>query len=328
MATSLNFDDKHFEIITKATYVCSWPQSALQQKAALTATAEAEYRSEAAHLEELQVRANVATQRLQDELSDHTAVLQAFTAAQVADQKRTDDAQAQLVECLAELERRKASYADDQLALDADHATREATRVRTFNTDTERYNTMNTTMENAELHCDSQSRLVKEKKHHYDGVRETSDQAQYSVDQMKERLGNKLIALLNSYPSSTWIMERRGGDEGKTRDISDSVVRVITTMLVNPKKMYKKDIYASINRSSKNHESPVLFDVCEDLNIMYKSKANSGGFLYSLHRSFLAQLNFEPRSRKFQKIQRWHFSRKNRFLETEEEREEEYLARK
>ena len=187
---------------------------------------------------------------------------------------------------------------------------------------------MNATMVSSKLHCESQSKLVKEKRRHYDGVRETSDQAQYSVDQMKERLGNKLIALLNSYPSSTWIMEQRGGDEGKTRDISDSVVRVITTMLVNPKAMYKKDIYASINRSSKSHESPFLFDVCEDLNIMYKEKTNSGGFHYSLHRTFLAQLDFEPRSRKFRKVQRWHFSSKNKFLETEKEREDEYRARK
>ena len=64
MATSLSFEEKHIDIISTATYVCTWPQSALKKKAARTATAKTEYHREEAHLKELQLGAKAANQRL------------------------------------------------------------------------------------------------------------------------------------------------------------------------------------------------------------------------------------------------------------------------
>ena len=163
-------------------------------------------------------------------------------------------------------------------------------------------------------------------KHNFEKLHDESEQATFSRDVLNERYANQVVDILNDHPPTSWVMGQRGTGSGGTRDFRDAVVRIITSMTVNPEFMNKTEIWHSINRSAHNQESSFLFKTCVDLAIMDTEKSKAGVIRYVLHPVFLDQLEIKPQSRKFQKIQRWHFNRDNVFLPTTEDCETEYRA--
>ena len=146
------------------------------------------------------------------------------------------------------------------------------------------------------------------------------------MDVLNERYANQVVKILNSHPLTSWVTDRRGSGGNSTLDIRNDAVRIITSMTVNPDPMNKTEIWDTINRSAHNQVSSFLFKTCVDLAIMDTETSKAGVIHYVLHSAFLDQLEIKPQSRKFQKIQRWHFNRDNVFLPTTEDCETEYRA--
>lgn len=155
---------------------------------------------------------------------------------------------------------------------------------------------------------------MKEKNLNFEKLHVESEQAKYAVDQLNECPANQVVDILNKHPSGSKFVDQRGTGEGSMCDIRVLVFHIITTMAVNPVLMNKTAIWNSINYSAHNQESSYLFKTCVDLKIMDMEKSKSGILFYLLHPVFLDQIKITLRDPKFQKIQRWHFTRNNVFL--------------
>ena len=161
-------------------------------------------------------------------------------------------------------------------------------------------------------------------KNTYKKLQHDSEHAECVVDILSEHFANQVVEILNGFPPDSRLVDQRGSNNSSKRNIRDDVVRMITSMTVNPGPRNKTEHWDNVNKSAHNQVSSLLFQTCVDLKIMITETSQAGAIHYVLHPEFLDQLVLKPRPRKFQKIQRWHLSRENKFLSTPEEREAEY----
>ena len=179
-------------------------------------------------------------------------------------------------------------------------------------------------MEISERHHGLQRRLVTEKKNTYEKLERDSDYAEYVLDVLVEQYANQFVEILNHLPPNSWLVDQRGSSSTGKRNIRDDVVRMIMSMTVNPGPQNKMKHWESVNKSAHNQVSSLLFKVCVDLKIKITETSQAGVIRYVRYPEFFDQLVLKTRPRKFQKVQRWHISRENKFLCTPEEREAEY----
>ena len=324
MALPSAFNESHRDILSTATHVITWQQSDLDQKRAKVVAAIADYRREEATLERLKRRTDETTQTLRNDISNQEAVLKAYKKDRAADLKRRADEHTTMAEKIAELACQKTEYETCRRQIDKEFASKQTARDKRFDADTAKQNKLNDEMTISERHHEFQRRLVTEKKNTYEKLERDSDHAKYVRDVLNEQYANQVVELLNRLPPNSWLVDQRGSSSTGKRNIRDNVVRMITSMTVNPGPWNKTEHWDSVNKSAHNQVSSPLFKVCVDLNIMITETSQAGVIHYVLHPEFLDQLNVKPRPRKFQKIQRWHLSRENKFLCTPEEREAEY----
>ena len=322
------FDESHRDILGTATHVTSWQQSDLDQRRAKVVVAVADYRKEQTILQELERRTEVTTRTLREELSTQYAVIQAHHKDHITALERKAESHAKIAELIADLARKKAEYEARLRVIDEDFDAGVTERNSRFDADTAKQNEMNEQMETAEHHCEVQRKLVAARMRTHEALETDSEQVAHSVDLVNEHYAKQVVAILNRLPPDSWAMGRRDGSGNGTREYHDDVVRMITTMTVNPGPRNKTEHWHSVNKSSHNHVSPLLFKTCVKLKIMDTELSKVGTIRYVLHPDFLDQLDLKPRPRKFQKVQRWHLTRKNAFLATTEARENEYQARK
>ena len=324
MAPTPAFDDNHRDILRTATHVTTWQQSDLVHKRARVVAAVAEYRKEKAILKRLKLRTDEKTQTLRNEMSTQEAVLQTYETERVTDLKRKADDLTVIAEKITELVRQKAEYEACRSEIDEEFDRKAAARNKLFDADTAKQNNLNDEMVNAERHHEVQHQFVTGKRDAYEELKLAAEQADFMVEASNEHFATQVIEVLNRLPPDSWHVNRRRGSGTGKRDIREDVVRLITSMSVNPGPRNKTEHWDSVNKSSHNQVSSSLFQVCVNLKVMITETSRPGTVRYELHPEFLEQLDLKPRARKFQKVQRWHINRDNDFLHLLEDRETEY----
>lgn len=185
---------------------------------------------------------------------------------------------------------------------------------------------MNTTLVTYKGKCDCQGTFLKTKKRATAQLSDDAETARARLQIDRTRCANQIGEILSSHLKCTWVVERRGGLGGK-RDLSLSLVNLVTRMLMNPTPMNKKGAWRSVNRASNNQESHYLFETAVKHEIMTTKTAERGIVTYELHPNILDQLRLEPQQHRFKKMQYWHLTRENVLLRTVPEREAEHQKR-